>query len=259
MRTRKRKNRSRLPEVERLEIVKKASKLLWKPVGKDALSYLKNVKCLSDETIKSHNLGYVPKSVKINDSGEKRRHELAGRITIPIYDSYSNLAYVSSRDWREDARMKFWHESVEKSHYVYDLNMAKKHILRNHKAIVVEGEFDTLALHNNGIKYSVGILGSALNLIQIGMLARYTKEIYLAFDSDKSGQSTIEKIMSLYKEKRLDIFDISIIPVYLPSPKSIGIEDERKTDPDLLIRKKGKSGFLEMLKKAKENVVFNLS
>jgi DNA primase len=216
-------------------------KSLRSDIGKEALSYLKDKRGFSDESINKFNLGYMPIDVKNYDG---KRHELAGRIILPIYCQYNNLIALSSRDWRKDAMVPFWHEEFTKSFYVYGLNISKESILKKNEAIVVEGEFDVIYLYGSMINNVVGILGSNFHFYQLILLSRYCNNIFIVTDGDKAGKIAIEKAVALSKENMLKKYDVNIIPVYLLDG----------FDPDDFVKKEGKEKFFELLNKSKEKL-----
>jgi len=209
--------------------------------SKDAFSYLRDVRDFSEKSIKEFRLGYMPSFVQnIN----KRKHEFAGRIIIPIFDHYDHLVAISSRDWRKEAKQKFWHEAYSKSLFLFGLNIAKKNIINYSKSIIVEGEFDVISLHSKGISISVGALGSSLGLYQLSLLMRYASDIYLLFDGDESGQKAIKRTLKIVEQNALNGYDLNIIPTFLPDQK----------DPDEFIREKGQPEIIRILNQAKKQL-----
>jgi DNA primase len=144
------------------------------------------------------------------------------------------------------------HEEFEKSRYLFGLNVAKKHILKHGKAIIVEGQFDTTILHTFGINITVGLLGSALSHDHACLLRRYCSEVYLMFDADDAGKKSMERAMDLAKEKCFHLFDFHFIPVSIPRSK-----EDTKMDPDLFIRTNGKEALLKILKQSKAEYEMN--
>jgi len=168
-------------------------------------------------------------------------HEFAGRIIIPFFDQYGGLIALSSRDWREDAYRKFYHEQYSKSLYLFGLNVAKSHIMQYNLCIIVEGEFDVMSLHNKGLNCVVGAVGTSLQLYQMSILKRYCDDFYLVFDGDDAGENAIKKALHLGDIHYLYSCGINLIPVYLPGGK----------DPDNIIKEQGKSVFIKLLQEAK--------
>jgi DNA primase len=236
--------RDKLNDAERVKIVENA-KLEIKN-HKDVVEYLKsNKRHFTDEGIdfivKEFSVGYMPEGV-YNLYGDF--HEFSGRIILPIYDQYNELIALSSRDWRENAYMKFFHESFPKTRYLYGLNVAKESIIKNKRAILVEGEFDVQYLHYRGIKETAGIMSSNLHLYQISLLCRYCKDIYIVFDGDNSGKKSKDKIVNKsISMKMFSMYDINIIPVILPD----------KMDPDDFVFNNGVKEFNNLLEKSKKD------
>jgi DNA primase len=211
--------------------------------GKEAYTYLKEVRKISDKAIEEFRIGYVPQWVT---NSFDDRHEFSGRIIFPIYNQYDELVALSSRDWRQNSGMKFFHEAYKKRNYLYGLNVAKKYIIQNKKSVVVEGEFDVLSLHSAGINCTVGMLGSSLHLEQISLLSRYCQNVYMPFDGDTAGEESLKKAMDLYNHRNLkDAFDLTFIPVILP----------QKVDPDDFVNNQGAKKFIDLLIKSRDQIL----
>jgi len=234
-------HRDKFSELEREDIVQFSCKKLFEPEGQEALKYLTDTRGLSKPVIEKFKYGYFPLNEK---KGNDENHELCGRIVLPIYNQYNELVAISSRDWRENAYMKFWHESYTKHLYLYGLNVAKKSILLNNKSIVVEGEFDVAYLHNAGFDYAVGMLGSVIHLQQIALLCRYCDEIYFMFDGDKTGRKSNLKAKIMSANNSLKMFGIETYHCVLPND----------VDPDDFIKQNGKDEVIKMIDKAKQGI-----
>jgi DNA primase len=192
-----RSSSARFSSFERAEIVEKAQQCLWTDQGRLGLDYLRVERKLSDETIKKFSLGYIPESVRHNNPNVPQQ---SGRIIMPLYDPSGHLIVVTSRKIREDADgPKYWHETYEKSFYLYGLNLAKDTIRKWRFAILVEGQLDVMQMHNNGWGNTVGVCSTNLSEIQIAMAHRYCDEFVLMFDQDPNMavQRGIDKIMPL--------------------------------------------------------------
>ena len=235
--------RRRLAELERQKVKKLAIETLSSTEGKEALDYLKLKRGFSVNVIDNFGLGYVPSHVN-NLYGDP--HEFAGRIVLPIHDPYGELVALSSRDWRENAYSKFFHEQYIKSNYLYALDVAKDHIIKSNQAIIVEGEFDVMKMHSIGIRRAVGMLGSSLSIKQISLLSRYCQEIFLVFDGDEAGRTSMERAMKLNVKYGLkQYYDILIIPVAMPN----------NLDPDDFIKTEGKVSLINLFKKSKIDIM----
>jgi DNA primase len=74
-----------------------------------------------------------------------------------------------------------------KGKLLYGLNRSRNAIRRADRVLVVEGYFDALRLMASGIEEVVAPLGTALTEAQAGMLRKYSRNVYLLYDSDAAG------------------------------------------------------------------------
>lgn len=202
--------------------------------SKDALSYLHN-RGITDDVIKKFHIGYVPK-----ESG----HSLSGRIIMPLFNQHSSLVCLTTRDFHKESTFPHWHESFDKSKYLYGLDIAKKNIFSCNKVIIVEGQFDTQVLHKHGLSIAVAALGGAFSLNHVCLLRRYCTDFYLWFDPDEAGYKSIERSMEMYDEYQLNLFNINFIPMSF----------EENLDPDEFVEKYGRIKVIEKMKKSKEDI-----
>ena len=222
--------------MERQKILPISQASLWSPKGIKALTYLREVRHLSDEVIRKFQLGYCPRD---------ENHFLAGRILMPVFDAHGQLIAFSTRDYEATNGFKHWHESFDKSNYLYGLNIAKKHIQWNKQAIVVEGQFDVTCLHSYDLPMTVGSCGTAFSIIHVAKLARYCSDFYFVLDDDEAGDAGVVNIMKMYQVYSLKSLGLNFIPVKLPN----------KLDPDEYVFKYGKASFTQILVKRKQEVL----
>ncbi len=231
-----------LSQIERENIVRLAHETLLNDDDKDveeARIYLKETRKLSDEVLKQYKFGYIPKRIF---------HSWAERIIMPLFDPYGELVVLTSRKFRSKDPDDFphLHETFDKRYYLYGLDVAKDHIRKNNKVIVVEGQMDTCSLKSHKINTAVGILGSAFTLEHICILRRYCTEVYLCFDNDKSGKMNLERSLDLIRDEKIEeTFNMIFVPVLLPS------DDNKKQDPDEFVKTHGPKKFVEFLQESK--------
>jgi DNA primase len=80
--------------------------------------------------------------------------------------------------------------------------LAKSSIVKLGYVIVVEGQMDTVKLHQAGFSHTVGISGTALTKEHIHLLRRLTSKIFLCLDADKAGvNATFSSLESLLNEE----------------------------------------------------------
>lgn len=107
---------------------------------------------------------------------------------------------------------------------------AKQAITENHAVYIVEGQFDTLAMHSAGIPNCVGILGSSFTTATLDKLVPYkVYSIIMVTDPDKAGIRAVRKALEAVR-----YYDVVLLAIELPEGK----------DPDTLLRN-GDTSFLD--------------
>jgi DNA primase len=76
----------------------------------------------------------------------------------------------------------------DKSRTLYLIERARGEMRRSEEAVLVEGYTDALMAHQAGFENVVASLGTALTPAQVALIARYAREIVLAYDVDPAGQ-----------------------------------------------------------------------
>ncbi len=226
--------RQTFPELERQKILSVSQRDLWSDVGAEALAYLREKRHLSDDVIRQFKYGYCPPN---------SRHELAGKILMPLFNSEGELVVFTTRQPDAPKRFQHWHESFDKGSYVYGLDIAKEAIRKWDKAIAVEGQFDVGCLHSYGFNMTVGVLGTSLSIMHVAQLARFCSEIYLLFDGDDAGQKSVDRAMELHNQYCLDMYGIHFIPVPISG------------DPDDFVVENGQKALVELMKMQKEKIL----
>lgn len=137
------------------------------------------------------------------------------RIVFPLIDSYNNVLGFNRRLLTKETKgvsKKYIHsadsEIFKKSNYIYGLN----HIDNSFEYIILsEGVFDVILAEKYGLPNVVCALGTALSEHQIDLLAKYKKEIIIAYDSDKKGIDTMKKVIPMFEAKNIST-KILILP-----------------------------------------------
>lgn len=198
---------------------------LRQPQGQAALRYAQQTRQLSEATIQQFQIGYAPAewqgiythlveqkqfSVELVEqaglivprkSGEGYYDRFRDRLMIPIHDHQSRVVGFGSRTLTGD-EPKYLNspetELFNKGKLLFGLDKARKAIVHDDRAIVVEGYFDVIALHAAGITNAVASMGTALSEHQVKQLLRYTesKQIVLNFDADAAGGKAAERAIS---------------------------------------------------------------
>jgi DNA primase len=99
-----------------------------------------------------------------------------------------------------------------KSQFLFCLDKAKTFIKKD-GVIFVEGQMDAITAHQFGFHNIIASGGTSLTPGQLKMVARYTKDLVLCFDSDTAGSSAIKRGIELAEKEG---FNIKVI--LIPSP-----------------------------------------
>ncbi|MDQ3998021.1 MAG: DNA primase, partial [Gemmatimonadota bacterium] len=129
--------------------------------------------------------------VRREEQGGEARPRFRGRLMFPIYDAQGRAVGFGGRVLGQ-GEPKYLNSPESpifaKGRMLYALNWAKNAIRRDDRALVVEGYFDVLRCVAGGVEAVVAPLGTALTEDQATLLTRYTKNVYLLYDSDVAGQ-----------------------------------------------------------------------
>jgi DNA primase len=202
---------------------------LYAPQGKLALEYLLGKRKFSQETAQQFQLGYAPAGwdtlygylvnqkrqpaslveqaglIVPRKTGGGFYDRFRDRLIIPIHDLKGKVIAFGGRAL-DNSEPKYLNspetELFKKGLVLYGMDKARDAISRRDQAIVVEGYFDAIALHQAGIAQTVATMGVALNAEQIRQLLRYTesKKVILNFDADKAGIAAAEKAIAGFKD-----------------------------------------------------------
>lgn len=228
-----------------------------------AAFYVKNVNAsnisklydrgLSDEVIKEFKIGIAPDSwdalythlkktysvVPLELSGNIRKKDekyydfFRNRIVVPIEDVRNTVLGFTARDLG-NTPAKYINSPdtpiYTKKHNLFGINKAKEHIIRDKFAIVTEGVFDCISLHQYGIKNAVAGLGTAFTEHQAKLLNRFTSNVVLCYDGDDAGRESAIKTGKILLQKGMTI-KVMVLP--------------DGDDPDDYIRKVGAKKFTE--------------
>ncbi len=127
--------------------------------------------------------------VRPEESNEPRPR-FRGRLIFPIHDGGGRVVGFGGRliGPGEPKYLNTGETAVfSKGKLLYGLHMARNAMRRAERGLVVEGYVDVLRLVGAGIEEVVAPLGTALTAEQAALLTRYTKNVFLLYDSDKAG------------------------------------------------------------------------
>lgn len=252
-----------------LEIQKEAAKyffmLLRSERGTQALSYFRK-RGLSDETVRKFGLGYSDQYSDdlyrylrqkgyedeiLKDSGlisiDERRgghDKFWNRAMFPIMDVRGKVIGFGGRVMGE-GEPKYLNSPetriFDKSRNLYGLHLARS--TKKQQLLLCEGYMDVIALHQAGFDNAVASLGTSLTNGHANLLRRYTKEVYLTYDSDGAGVKAALRAIPILKEAGITAKIINMQPY---------------KDPDEFIKALGAEAYQERIDNAENSFMFEL-
>ena len=120
------------------------------------------------------------------------------RLMVPIKDGRGRIVAFGGRALRTDQRGKYVNSRqtalFNKSATLYALDVARAAIRKEKTAVIVEGYFDAIAMHQAGFGNVVASMGTALTEEQYHVLdAMRIERAIVAFDGDAAGQRSAEQ------------------------------------------------------------------
>ncbi|MBF5042694.1 DNA primase [Aggregicoccus sp. 17bor-14] len=205
--------------------------LLWSDEGARARRYLVEERGLSEETVRAFGLGWAPAGwslladklqkagmtdwglkaglISPRSRGEGYFDFFRSRVIIPIRAPEGRPIAFGARlladpnappsedGGREGPKYLNSKESrlYNKSETLYALDQAREEIRRRKSAVLVEGYFDAIGLHQAGVRHAVALCSTALTAGHLQALARAeAKELVLLLDGDEAGLKAVERL-----------------------------------------------------------------
>jgi DNA primase len=197
------------------------------------LSYFRQARGFTDETIKKFGLGFAPDPRKMEGTstlaaaaqkGGYKREFLIGtglcierndgsladkfydRVMFPIHSLSGRVIAFGGRTLLTDKSVAKYVNSPEteiyhKSDVLYGIFQAKSAIAKLGKCYLVEGYTDVISFHQAGIENVVASSGTSLTQGQIRLIKRFTNKITVLYDGDPAGiKASIRGIDMLLEE-----------------------------------------------------------
>ncbi len=255
------------------ELLEKATRLfhfflLHTDEGHEALEYLYK-RGMTLDFIRRFQIGYAPKErgklckllyaqgandkllLEVGllslDKNQRKRDFFSERITFPIRNAAGWTIGFSARKFDEKVfGGKYINTSetplFKKSRVLFGLSESRKRIIKEKRALVVEGQLDALRLIDAGLDFTVAGQGTAFGEGQVNELIKLgVEQVLLAFDGDNAGQIAAEKVGDLFQQKGIEVFIVQM---------PIG------SDPDLLLQEHGPDNFLKLIDQAGDYLSF---
>jgi len=237
---------------------------LFSPEGKKALEYLR-FRGMDNDQIERFGLGYAPsgwdnlikhlegRGVPQNlilaagliiprEGGGGYYDRFRDRVIFPIRDLLARVRGFGARymdDALKDTQPKYINSPetpvYKKGEMLYGLDLAKEAVRKKDRAIIVEGYFDRISLALFGFDEAVASLGTAFTEAQAHIVGRYTRNVYLVFDSDEAGRKAGFRALPIF-------LSAGQMPFLVSMPEGF--------DPDDMVRKQGAEAFEKLLARA---------
>jgi len=166
------------------------------------------------------------------------------RVIFPIINTSGDIIGFGGRVM-DDSKPKYLNSSdtpgFKKSRNLFALNYGKNHC--SERLILCEGYMDVIACHAAGFENAVATLGTALTSEQARLMAKHTKQVIIAYDSDEAGQNATRKAIRMLTEVGLEVRVLHM---------------EGAKDPDEYIKKYGADSFRALLDAGKTGFEFKL-
>lgn len=194
----------------------------YAPNSFNALSdYLRGLGYTDEEMVAGFLCGVSKKTGRVFDM-------FRNRVMFPIIDVSGNIIAFGGRVL-DDSTPKYLNSSdtpvFKKSRNLFALNFAKNNATE--RLILCEGYMDVIALHSAGFENAVATLGTAITPEQARIMAKYTKNVVVSYDTDEAGQRAATKALTLLNEVGIDGHVLKVVGA---------------KDPDEFIKKNGETG-----------------
>ena len=246
-----------------------AEVLAGDPEGQSVgLVYFRQQRGMTDATIRKFGLGFCPgrgdrmsrdalkagyREEFLVATGLSLRRESDGslydrfreRVIFPVHNISGRIVAFGGRTLRTDKNVAKYQNSPESEIYskkreLYGLYFAKKAIQQQDCAILVEGYFDVISMHQAGVENVVASSGTSLTTEQIRLLNRFTRNITVIYDGDAAGIHAALRGIDMILGEGMNVRVVLLPP-----------ED----DPDTFARRLGAAGVQEYVRTHEQDFI----
>jgi DNA primase len=161
---------------------------------------------------------------------------LRDRLTLPIHDARGRIVAFAGRAFG-DAKPKYMNTRetalFRKGETLFGFHRAKGQMRDG--ALIVEGYFDVLQLHQQGIHAAVAPMGTSLTEEHLKGIGRFSRRLVLCFDGDAAGRRAMDRTLRMALPHG---FEIRLLE--LPQGE----------DPDTWCLRMGADAFRDLLRQA---------
>ncbi len=266
---RARQQREQLAEIMGLAVEFYEEQLTRHPLGGMALAAIEG-RSVQPQIAKKFRLGYAPRSwdalaqhfekrgVSLRDAAEvgliAQRRQGPGyydrfrhRLMFPVADAHGRVIAFSGRaldlpegEPAEDPPPAKYMNSPEgplykKGQVLFGLHEARVAVRKAGQALLCEGNFDLVAIHQAGHENVLAPLGTAFTLEQAKLIRRFAEEVIVVFDGDSAGRRATRAAFTLLEGAGL---------------RGRVVRLAGGQDPDTFIRSHGAAAFAGLVKNA---------
>ena len=228
---------------------------LFTSLGKNAIEHLEGRK-IDKDTIKKFGIGLSIQKVSLTDYLTKNEYSIdklievgltndnehdifVNRIMFPIYDLSGNPIAFSGRIYNTKDNSKYINtketDKFKKGKILYNYHIAKEHLKKNDKVIIMEGQMDVIRASTIGINNCIATMGTALTKDHKSIIRNMTDNVILCFDGDSAGEKATISAIEILEDTGINI-------------KIVRLPDNM--DPDEYIIKYGKDSFISQIDNA---------
>ena len=147
--------------------------------------------------------------LRARNSGDGHYDTFRNRLIFPIGDELGRPIAFGGRIIKPGDEPKYLNSPenplFNKSKTLYAFHLAKKPIIDEGHAIVVEGYTDAIACHQAGITNVVATLGTALTREHGRRLEKICTRVTLVFDGDTAGQRAADRAVEVFFKSKIDL------------------------------------------------------
>ena len=187
--------------------------------NKDALKYLKEERGISQEMIDRFRLG-------LTDANEYQFRtdigNISNRLVFPILEHKRKFPKCVGMAYRTltDEQPKYINDCNQdgregqdpllngvfiKGNMIYGLHQSYEGINKFGYAILVEGYFDVISMHQSGITNTIATMGTSITDTQVNILSKITKNVLIMYDGDEAGISATIKAIKKFLSANITV------------------------------------------------------
>jgi DNA primase len=138
------------------------------------------------------------------------------RIMFPLCDARGRVLGFGARAMGVDQKPKYLNSSdnavYHKGRHLFGTDIARAPAAKIGEVVVAEGYTDVIAMHQAGLRHTVGLMGTALTAEQVQELAKLARTVLLALDADAAGQEAMVRAQRVATRQNLALRVVELPP-----------------------------------------------